>query len=74
MYVCMYVCMYASKRCVLIGNLTEVLNASQAKDNDPYSKYGTEVPCSIPGSAQYWKSFGMDLVAMVEQRGFPDFF
>ena len=66
--------MYASKRCVQIGNLTEVLNASKAKDNDPYSKYGTEVPRSIPGSAQYWKSFGLDLVAMVEQRGLPDFF
>ena len=66
--------MYASKRCVQIGNLTEALNASKAKDNDPYSKYGTEVPRSIPGSAQYWKSFGLDLVAMVEQRGLPDFF
>ena len=65
--------MYASKHCVQIGNLTEVLNASKAKDNVPYSKYGTEVP-RIPGSAQYWKSFGLDLVAMVEQRGLPDFF
>ena len=67
--------MYASKRCVQVNNLTEALNASKIKSNDdPYAKYGTEVPRSIPGSAQYWKAFGLDLVAMVEQRGLPDFF
>ena len=42
--------------------------------HDPYAAYGTEVPRSIPGSKQYWKSFGLDLVAMTEQRGIPDFF
>ena len=46
--------MYASKRCVQVSNLTEALNASKSKSNDdPYGKYGTEVPRSIPGSAQY---------------------
>ena len=29
---------------------------------------------SIPGSKQYWKSFGLDLVAMTQQRGISDFF
>ena len=28
----------------------------------------------IPGSKQHWKSFGLDLVSLVEQRGLPDFF
>ena len=39
---------YASKHCVQVGNLTECL---ERKDNDPYLKYGTEVPCSVSGSA-----------------------
>ena len=42
--------------------------------SDPYDSYGTEVPRVIPGSKQYWKSFGYDLVAMTEQLGIPDFF
>ena len=68
-------CVYTSKRCVQVNNLTEALNTSKIKSNDdPYAKYGTEVPRSIPGSAQYWKVFGLDLVAIVEQRGLPDFF
>ena len=67
--------MYASKRCVQVNNLTEALNASKIKgSDDPYAKYGTEVPRSVPGSAQYWKAFGLELVAMVEQRGLPNFF
>ena len=66
--------MYAAKRCIQVGNLAEPLNASKVKDNDPYAKYGTEVPRSIPGSAQYWKAFGLDLIAMVQGRGSPDFF
>ena len=41
--------------------------------SDPYASYGTEVPCVVPGSKQYWKSFGHDLVAMTEQLGIPDF-
>ena len=51
----------------------ELLNTNRDK-HDPYAAYGTDVPRSIPGSKQYWKSFGMDLVAMTEQRGIPDFF
>ena len=42
--------------------------------HDPYASYGTDVPRSIPGSKQYWKSFGLDLVAMTQQIGIPDFF
>ena len=44
--------MYAAKRCVQVGNLAEPLNAPKVKDNDPYAKYVTEVPRSIPRSAQ----------------------
>ena len=65
---------YASKRYVQVSNLAEPLNASKVKVNDPYVRYGTEVPRTIPGSAQYWRAFGLDLIAMVEQRGLPDFF
>ena len=42
--------------------------------SDPYASYGTEVPRVIPGSKQYWKGFGYDLVAMTDQLGIPDFF
>ena len=41
---------------------------------NPYTSYGTDVPRCIPGSKQYWKSFSLDLVAMTEQKGIPDFF
>ena len=54
--------------------MSETLNASKAKQADPYAVYGTEIPRIIPGSKQFWKSFGLDLVAFVEQRGLPDFF
>ena len=27
-----------------------------------------------PGSPQYWKSFGLDLIAMTQTWGLPDFF
>ena len=65
--------MYAAKR-VQVDNLAEPLNASKAKDNDPYAKYGTEVPRSVPGSAQYWRAFGLDLIAIIVQDGgLPDF-
>ena len=39
----------------------------------PYSVYGTEIP-RIPGSKEFWRSFGLDLVAFVEQKGLPNFF
>ena len=42
--------------------------------SDPYSVYGTEIPQIIPGSREFWRSFGLDLVAFVEQRGLPNFF
>ena len=42
--------------------------------HDPYASYGADVPRSIPGSKQYWKSFGLDLVAMTKQLGIPNFF
>ena len=42
--------------------------------SDPYASYSTEVPCVIPGSRQYWKGFGYDLVAMTDQLGIPYFF
>ena len=48
--------------------------AAERPMSDPYDSYGTEVPRVIPGSKQYWKSFGYDLVAMTEQLGIPDFF
>ena len=56
-------------------NLTagEVTEANKDK-HDPYASYGTDVPRNVPGSKQYWKSFGLDLVAMTEQRGIPDYF
>ena len=58
-----YLCMYASRHCVQVN---KALNASKIKRNDdPYAKYGTEVPHS---TARYWKAFVLDLVAMVEQR------
>ena len=41
---------------------------------DPNEVYGTEIPRNIPGSAQHWKSFGLDLTAFVSDRGLPDFF
>ena len=56
-------------------NLTagEVTEANKDK-HDPYASYGTDVPHNVPGPKQYWKSFGLDLVAMTEQRGIPDYF
>ena len=49
---------YASKRCVQVNNLTEVLNASKVKkNNDPYAKYRTEVLCSIPVLEGFWTGF-----------------
>ena len=50
----------------------KVLTAEQS--GDPYSCYGKEMPNCIPGSPQYWKSFGLDLIAMTQTRGLPDFF
>ena len=49
-----------------------MLTAEQS--GDPYSCYGKDVPNCIPGSPQYWKNFGLDLIAMTQTRGLPDFF
>ena len=60
---------------VKVQNLSEPLTAERASDrSDPYSVYGTEIPRIIPGSKEFWRSFGLDLVAFVERRGLPDFF
>ena len=63
-----------ARRVVKVGNLQESLDAGKVKSQDPYAIYGTQVPRVVPGSKQYWKTFGLDLVAFVQQRGLPDFF
>ena len=51
------------------GLTTGKVMAAERPMSDPYDSYGTEVPCIIAGSKQYWKSFGYDLVTMTEQLG-----
>jgi len=67
---------YNARRVVKVSQLTETLDATKVRqaESDPYRIYGSEVPRVIPGSKQHWRSFGLDLVAFVEQRGLPDFF
>ena len=70
---------YNARKIVGVNKLESKLTAGKLKQSnkdvhDPYATYGTDVPCTIPGSKQYWKSFGLDLVAMTKQRGIPDFF
>ena len=70
---------YNARKVVTSSKLEEKLTvgkvmAADRPTSDPYDSYGTEVPRVIPGSKQYWKSFGYDLVAMTEQLGIPDFF
>ena len=50
----------------------KVVSAEQGAN--PYSAYGKEMLNCIPGSLQYWKRFGLDLIAMTQTRGLPDFF
>ena len=68
---------YAAKT-VNIARQTEKVTAEKVLtaelSGDPYSCYGKEMPNCIPGSPQYWKSFGLDLIAMTQTRGLPDFF
>ena len=68
---------YAAKT-VNVAQQTEQVTAKKVltaeKGGDPYSAYGKEMPTCIPGSPQYWKSFGLDLIAMTQTRGLPDFF
>ena len=70
---------YNARKVVTSSKLEEKLTVGKVMAADrpmsnPYDSYGTEVPRVIPGSKQYWKSFGYDLVAMTEQLGIPDFF
>ena len=69
---------YASRRTIHSAHLTEPLSAKKVREGqkgpDPYQMYGTEIPRTLPGSLQHWKSFGLDLTALVAQRGLPDFF
>ena len=62
------------RKVVKVQDLTNSLCASQARQADSYAVYGTEIPKIIPGSKQFWRLFGLDLVAFVEQRRLPDFF
>ena len=65
--------MHNARKVVKGGNLTHSLNASDVKgSSDPYAVYSTDIPGIIPGSKQFWKLFGLDLVSM--NRGLPDFF
>ena len=66
--------MTRARRVVKVGNLQESLDAGKVKTQDPYTICGSQVPRVIPGSKQYWKRFGLDLVAFVQQHGLPDFF
>ena len=63
-----------ARRVVKCGSLQELLDAGKVKNQDPYAIYGSQVPCVVPGSKQYWKTFGLDLVTSVQQRGLLDFF
>ena len=71
---------YNSKKIVAVKKLEhrltagEVMAANKVQDDDNYASYGTEVPRVIPGSKQYWKSFGYDLIAKAELLGIPDYF
>ena len=70
---------YNARKVVGVSRLEHNLTAAEVskanKDShDPYASYGTDVPRCIPGSKQYWKTFGLNLVAMTQQLGIPDFF
>ena len=66
--------MHEARKVVKVQSLSEPLTADRvSRQSDPYSVYGTEVPRIIPGSKEFWRSFGLDLVAFVEQRGLPNF-
>ena len=67
--------MHEARKVVKVQSLSEPLTAERVSGpSDPYSIYGTEIPRIIPGSKEFWRSFGLDLVAFVEQRGLPNFF
>ena len=60
---------YAAKT-VNVAQQTEKVTAEKVlaaeRGEDPYAVYGREMPNCIPGSAQYWKSFGLNLIAMTQ--------
>ena len=64
--------MHEARKVVRVQSLSAPLTADRV--SGPYSVYGTEIPRIIPGSKEFWRSFGLDLVAFVEQRGLPNFF
>ena len=66
--------MHNARKVVQVQKLSAPLNASHLSETDPYSVYGSEIPRIVPGSKQFWRSFGLDLVYFVEKRGLPDFF
>ena len=55
---------YNSKRIVAVSKLEQsltagkVIEADRTADSDKYASHGTDVPRIIPGTKQYWKSFG----------------
>ena len=59
---------YNQRRAVRVGQLTQQLQASAVREAesaaDPDTMCGTEIPRNIPGSAQHWKSFGLDLTTV----------
>ena len=57
--------------CRKVVKVRDLTSASHIRETDPYAVYGTDISRIIPGSKQFWKSFGLDFV---EQRGLPDFF
>lgn len=66
--------MYNAQTVIQVEKLSQPLNASKVSNSDPYSVYGSKMPRIVPGSKQFWRSFGLDLIAFVEERGIPDFF
>ena len=67
--------MHEARKVIKVQSLSEPLTADRASErSDPYSVYGTEILRIIPRSKEFWRSFGLDLVAFVERRGLPDFF
>lgn len=63
--------MHEAQKVIKVQSLSEPLTADRVSgQSDPYSVYGPRI---IPGSREFWRSFGLDLV-FVEQRGLPNFF
>ena len=46
--------MHEARKVVKVHSLSEPLTAAKASQHsDPYSVYGTEIPCIIPGSREF---------------------